>query len=87
MQIKYSEIAVKQLGKISKGNKKNAIMIIDTIEKYTENPKQNKNVKILKGKFGNFKRLRAGNYRIIFNENDDVMFIYHIKHRKEAYDD
>ena len=87
MQIKYSETSVKQLKKISKGNRKSAEMIIDTIEKYAENPKKSKNVKILKGKFGDFKRLRAGNYRIIFDENDNVMFIYHVKHRKEAYND
>ena len=62
-------------------------MFIDSIEKYAEKLGKSQNVKVLKGKLGNFKRLRAGNYRIIFDENDNVMYIYHIKHRKEVYND
>ncbi len=87
MKIKYSEIAAKQLKKINKSNKKNVKMIVESIEKYANNPENNQNIKVLKGKFETFKRLRSGNYRIIFDENDNVMYIYHIKHRKEAYND
>lgn len=87
MQIKYSETAAKQLKKIKKGNKKSATLIIEAIEKYADNPKQSQNVKVLKGNMGAFKRLRSGNYRIIFDDENNIMFIYHIKHRKEAYND
>jgi mRNA-degrading endonuclease RelE of RelBE toxin-antitoxin system len=44
-------------------------------------------VKVLKGKYGDLKRLRSGNYRVIFDEEDKIMSIYEIKHRQEAYHD
>lgn len=61
--------------------------IIATIEGYAENPTGNFDVKLLKGKYGSFKRLRVGQYRIIFDEEKQVMSIYEIKHRQEAYHD
>lgn len=30
-------------------------------------------------------RLRVGNYRVLFNLENDVVVIYRIKHRREAY--
>ncbi len=30
-------------------------------------------------------RLRVGNYRVLFNIEDDYIIIYRIKHRREAY--
>lgn len=42
-------------------------------------------IKLLKGEFGDFKRLRVGDYRIIFDEENKVINVYNIKHRKEAY--
>jgi len=44
-------------------------------------------LKVLKGKYGEFKRLRVGKYRIIFDNDGNVMFIYEVKHRQEAYND
>jgi mRNA interferase RelE/StbE len=87
MDIKYSETAFKQLKKISKGDKKSAALIVRAIEAYGENPRGKFDVKILKGDYGNFQRLRAGNYRIIFDDDGNVMFIYEIKHRQGAYND
>jgi mRNA-degrading endonuclease RelE of RelBE toxin-antitoxin system len=87
LEILYSQKAAKQLRKIRQGNRKNAIMIMEAIEQYAENPQGNYDIKILKGKFGEFKRLRAGNYRIIFNEEGKLMFIYEVKHRQGAYND
>ncbi|MCK4662148.1 MAG: hypothetical protein KAT68_04740 [Bacteroidales bacterium] len=29
--------------------------------------------------------MRVGNYRIIFDEDNNIMYIYKIKHRQEAY--
>jgi len=87
MEIKYSERAVRQLKKIAKGDKKSASMIMKTIEAYSKNPSSKFDIKILKGKYGNFKRIRVGNYRIIFDDDGNVMFIYELKHRKEAYHD
>ncbi len=87
MEIKYSEKAVKQIKQIYKGDKKSARMIIETIEVYAKNPGGNFDVKVLKGKYGEFKRLRAGKYRIIFDNDGNIMFVYEVKHRQEAYND
>jgi mRNA interferase RelE/StbE len=85
MEIKYSERAVKQIKQIHKGDRKSARMIMDTLEAYAQNPDGTFDVKVLKGKYGEFKRLRVGKYRIIFDEDGNVMFIYEVKHRQEAY--
>jgi mRNA-degrading endonuclease RelE of RelBE toxin-antitoxin system len=85
MEIKYSEKAVKQIKQISMGDKKSARMILETIEKYAQDPTKHFDVKVLKGKFGEFKRLRAGKYRIIFDDAGHVMLVYEVKHRQEAY--
>jgi mRNA interferase RelE/StbE len=88
MDIRYSEKAEKQIKKIYKGNKKNAAMIISAIESFAQSSKQNdSDIKILKGKSGNFKRLRIGNYRVIFEDNETIMLIYEVRHRQEAYHD
>ena len=87
MEIKYSEKAVSQLKRIYKGSRKNAGMILKAIETYAANPSGRFDVKLLKGKFGEFKRLRAGNYRVIFDEDGHVILVYEIKHRQEAYHD
>lgn len=54
---------------------------------YANNPKMKHDIKVLKGEYGDFKRLRVGNYRVIFDENKEIMLIYHVKHRQEAYND
>lgn len=87
MEIKYSENAVKQLKKISMSNPKDADRIILGIEKYAMSPFEKHNVKSLKGKYGEFKRLRIGNFRVIFDNDGNIIFVYNIKHRKDAYND
>jgi mRNA interferase RelE/StbE len=83
MNIRYSDKATKQLKRIMKGNRPSALDIITSIEAYSENPTGN----FEKGKYGDFKRLRVGHYRIIFDEANQIMTIYEIKHRQEAYHD
>jgi mRNA-degrading endonuclease RelE of RelBE toxin-antitoxin system len=87
MEIKYSEKAETQFKKICKGDKKSASMIMEVIEAYSKEPRRGFDIKTLKGKHGDFKRLRMGKYRIIFEEDADAMYIYEIKHRQEAYHD
>ncbi|HBD95186.1 MAG: hypothetical protein A2015_04725 [Spirochaetes bacterium GWF1_31_7] len=87
MDILYSEKAVKSMKKIAKGDKKSAQKIIEAIENYANNPNGAFDIKALKGNFGFFKRIRVGNYRIIFDENINVINIYDIKHRQEIYND
>jgi mRNA-degrading endonuclease RelE of RelBE toxin-antitoxin system len=85
MEISYSEKAVKQLKLICKGDRKSGKMIIERIEHYAANPSDKFDIKILKGAYGEFKRLRVGNYRIIFEDTEEAMQIYEIIHRQEAY--
>jgi len=87
MKIKYSDKAVKQFSRIHKGDRKISEMIILKIEQYAEHHHQSLDIKTLKGKYGDFKRLRVGNYRVIFEEQGEDMLIYEIKHRQEAYHD
>jgi len=87
MEIKYSDKSVKQLKKICKTDKKYAALIMKKIEDYAKNPSGNFDIKTLKGKFEDLKRLRVRDYRIIFDEGNNVLFIYEVKHRKEAYND
>lgn len=87
LDIKYSDNATKQLSQISKGDKLSSILILKAIELLAENPFEKHDVKILKGKFGFLKRLRAGNYRIIFENDKQCIYVYEIKHRKEVYRD
>jgi mRNA-degrading endonuclease RelE of RelBE toxin-antitoxin system len=44
-------------------------------------------VKVLRGKLGDIKRLRVGKYRILFDDDNEVMSVYEVKHRREAYSD
>jgi mRNA interferase RelE/StbE len=85
--IKYSEKSVKQIKEIWHFNSKDAEKIVLGIEDYANNPLIKHDVKNLKGKFGEFKRLRIGNYRVIFDNENNIMFVYEIKHRKDAYND
>ena len=86
MEIRYSEKAVKQITRIHKGDRKSAELIIRAIESYSENS-SSVDVKVLKGKYGDLKRLRAGNYRVIFEDDGKIMSVYEVKHRQEAYHD
>lgn len=85
--IQYTEKAAKQLRRIFKSDRKSGLLIIKAIENYASDNIMRSDVKILKGRYENLKRLRAGNYRIIFDENMTVINIYEIKHRQEAYHD
>ena len=87
MEIKYSDKAVKQLKKIYKSDKKSASLIIKKIEDFANNPSGNFDIKTLKGKFEDLKRFRIGDYRVIFEEENNVLYIYEVKHRQEAYND
>ena len=87
MEIRYSEKAVKQLKTIAKGDKKSATMILAGLEAYAADAQGSFDVKVLKGKLGDMKRLRVGKYRILFDDDNEVMSVYEVKHRREAYSD
>ena len=87
MDIRYSEKAEKQLKRICKGDNKSAAMLVAVIEAYVTDPDGNFDIKVLKGNYGDLKRLRVGRYRIIFDDEGNIMLIYEIKHRQGAYND
>ncbi len=79
MEIRYSEKAVKQLKTVAKGDKKSAAMILDVVEAYAADPRGRFDVKVLKGKLGDMKRFRLGKYRILFDDENEVMSVYDSK--------
>ena len=58
-----------------------------SVEAYAADPQGSFDVKVLKGKLGDMKRLRVGKYRILFDIENEVVSVYEVKHRQEAYGD
>lgn len=80
-KIEYDPKAVKQLQKL---NKSIASDILDGIEEFASNPIVTKTKK-LRTPFDGAYRLRIGDYRVIFYQEDDLMLISKIAHRKQVY--
>ncbi|NKQ40645.1 MAG: type II toxin-antitoxin system RelE/ParE family toxin [Sulfurovum sp.] len=80
-EIKYDPKAVRQLQKL---NKHEATKILDGIEAYSSDPIKTK-IKKLKTPFDGAYRLKIGDYRVIFYEEEDLMLISKIAHRKQVY--
>ena len=79
--IEYDPKAVKQLQKL---NKYEASKILDGIESYANNPIKTK-IKKLRTPFEGAYRLRIGDYRVVFYEEESLMLISKIAHRKQVY--
>ncbi len=80
-EIEYDPKAVKQLQKL---NKHEASKILDGIESYASNSIKTK-IKKLKTPFEGAYRLRIGDYRVVFYEEENLMLISKIAHRKQVY--
>jgi mRNA interferase RelE/StbE len=79
--IQYDPKAVKQLQKL---NKHQAKLILEGIEAHASNPILTK-IKKLKTPFDGAYRLRIGDYRVIIYEENDLLLISRIAHRKQVY--
>jgi mRNA interferase RelE/StbE len=79
--IEYDPKALKQLKKLDKSI---AVLILDGIEEFASNPILTK-IKKLKTPFDGAYRLRIGDYRIVFYQENDLMLISKIAHRKDVY--
>ena len=79
LQIKQS--AYKELQRL---DKKERISIVSAIDKLTENPHIGK---VLKGELSGLRRIRSGNYRVIYEINDGkvLILILRVAHRKQGY--
>lgn len=79
--IEYDPKALKQLQKLDKSI---ASKILDGIEEFSNNPVLTK-IKKLKTPFDGAYRLRIGDYRVVFYQENDLMLISKISHRKDVY--
>ena len=79
--LKIKQSALKELQKI---NKQERIRVIAAIEPLAEHPHIGK---LLKGEFSGLRRIRSGNYRVIYeiNEGEVLILVLRIAHRKQVY--
>jgi mRNA interferase RelE/StbE len=78
------EFDVKVLKQLKKIDKQVVLKILDGIDAFALNPQSKKIVK-LKTPFDGAYRLRVGDYRVVFYQEDDLMLVSKIAHRKEVY--
>lgn len=57
------------------------------LQELADNPRPRGVVKLSAGRFGEGWRIRVGNYRILYRiiDNERLVLVYRIKHRREAY--
>jgi len=79
LQIKSS--AAKALARIPK---KDRIRLIESIDRLRSEPNAGG---VLKGEFSGLRRLRVGNYRVVYEVVDDQLLVYVIRvaHRGQVY--
>ena len=80
MIVEIDSKALKDLSKIHKSEVKKIISKIEGLEKYP-------NISNIK-KLTNFEppyRLRVGNYRVLFDIEDNIITVYRVKHRSKSY--
>ncbi len=79
--VQYDPKVLKQLKKLDKSI---AVLILYGIEEFASNPVLTK-IKKLKTPFDGAYRLRIGDYRVVFYQEDNLMLISKIAHRKDVY--
>ena len=79
LQIKAS--AAKALAKIPKPSR---IRLIEAIDRLRNEPHAGG---VLKGEFAGLRRIRVGNYRVVYEVVDDqlVILVIRVAHRKDVY--
>jgi mRNA interferase RelE/StbE len=83
-QVSYSRSAQKALQKIPRNI---AELITSKIDQYARDPGSlANNVKKLKGDFDGLIRLRVGDWRVIMDDEGNVLMILEIKQRGGAYE-
>ncbi len=80
-KLHFKKSAEKELDKIPK---KNLIKIIEAIKELRDNPLP---IYCKKLRNDDKYRIRVGNYRILYNINNDILtiFVVKVKHRKDVY--
>ena len=80
MIVKIDDKAIKDLSKI---DRKSAVKVFSKIEKLEDFPRV-ANFKKLVNYSPPF-RLRVGDYRVLFDVDDEILTVYRVKHRKNSY--
>lgn len=81
MRVEYTDKATKELRRIGP----RAVLVDGKVNQYAANPASLKNnVKALKG--SDTYRLRVGDYRVIFEIENDTVVVLAVRKRGEAYD-
>jgi len=80
MYINFQDSALKDLRKIDKYEAEKILKAIPNLSNYPNVS----NIKKLANHYPPY-RFRVGNYRVLFDIEDENIFISYIKHRKEAY--
>ena len=81
-QIEFTNQAAKQLSKLDKSTQRIIAQAIGTL--LINDLLPSLQIKQLKSPLHSF-RLRAGNYRILFEKVNQLITIHHIGHRKDVY--
>lgn len=79
-KIKYKQSIERDLGRL---DKKEARRILDKIEK--DLSERAESYPVLKGEFAGLRKMRVGDYRVIFTVVDEDILILRIGHRREIY--
>jgi len=79
--LRIKQSAFKELQRL---DKKERVRLVAAIDQLAENPHIGK---LLKGEFSGLRRIRSGNYRVIYeiNEGEVLVLVLRIAHRKEIY--
>jgi mRNA interferase RelE/StbE len=78
--ISFKKSVGRDLKKISKEQVEKILLKIE--ETLVKTPEKHP---LLSGKFAGLRKLRVGDYRIIFTILDDTVLILRVSHRKESY--
>ncbi len=78
--IKYKKSIERDIGRL---DKKEARRILNKIEK--ELSERAESYPVLKGEFAGLRKIRVGDYRVIFTLIDNDILILRIGHRREIY--
>lgn len=79
--ISIKQSAAKALEKITRDER---LRIVDAIDQLRDNPVAGS---VLKGEFSGLRRIRIGNYRVVYEVQDQqlVVLVIRIGHRREVY--
>ena len=79
--LRIKQSAFKELQRL---DKKDRVRLVAAIDRLAENPHIGK---LLKGELSGLRRIRSGNYRVIYeiNEGEVLILVLRIAHRKEIH--